>query len=403
MSFGAMAWLWISAAAVIPVFIHLWSRKSGKPKMLPTFRFLPDKSIARASRIELHEKTLLLLRVLLILLISLLLAGLFFDGDPPQFSSVKISESDSAVTQTNENEDVLELQISPERIDRLGWFRLVEQVNYDYNPGLILVEGKLTANRLKGPVPKLAADMQWNPTNLPEQTYLGSWVGLNDTVYRYEIIRSESGTESSYTPADVVESDYPGFLKITIAKDATNAIKDGFRLSTSLWNVNQEEGVLSEGIIAVVQYGDTDFTLMETDVQKAASGYLSAGPEFGIRLPVILLDSLNAVRTSSRLNNLSDEGVLRFDSDEKIQLTADPEPAYGEWFYAGVANQLLKHAVRIDEIDVLEIDEIQVQPEIIEDAARAGWVEKESASLVLLFLILLVWAGERILSNRRGM
>ena len=93
MSIGATIWLWMLAAAVIPLIIHLWSRKSGQPKMLPTFRFLPEKNIARASRIELHEKTLLLLRILLILLITLLLAGLFFETSPRFAASVKLTET----------------------------------------------------------------------------------------------------------------------------------------------------------------------------------------------------------------------------------------------------------------------------------------------------------------------
>jgi len=59
--------------------------------------------------------------------------------------------------------------------------------------------------------------------------------------------------------------------------------------------------------------------------------------------------------------------------------------------------------VRIDHDLHPELTNEQRQPLIREQPVKAGLTEKESAGPILLILILLVWAGERTLSNRRGM
>lgn len=400
MSLGVISWLWVMAAAAVPVIIHLWSRKSGKPKMLPTFRFLPEKSIARASRIELHEKTLLFLRIVLILLISLLLAGLFFDSDLPKFSSVKMTESEAGITQSNENENILELHIPTERIDRLGWFHLVEQVAYDFNPDLIVVEGGLTANRFTGKLPELSADIEWVAAYLPDTLKGGSWRGADNSLYSFIQIRTDSLIQSIIEPAneESVENE-PDGLALTINSNLNSAQKTGFEQAAVLWKVEMTEADLSPEMIAEVQYGDKKNRLDGANLQNPSKEYLMAGPDFGIQLPVSVKDSMYA----DRMNMSLKETAIYHLNDEGFQLTSVPDEPYAEWFYAGVAHQLLKTAVDIDDGLSPELTNEQRQPLVREQSFRAGISEKESAAPLLLVLILLVWAAERMLSNRRGM
>lgn len=72
------AWLWALAGMVIPIGIHLLSRKEGKAYLLGSTRFIRETSTSRFKSIRLNEVLLLLLRCLLILFLVLFLAGLTF-------------------------------------------------------------------------------------------------------------------------------------------------------------------------------------------------------------------------------------------------------------------------------------------------------------------------------------
>lgn len=69
-------WLWGLGALAIPVGIHLLSRKEGKTIRIGSIRFLAETSTSKFSSIRLNEVALLAVRILLITLIVLLLAGL---------------------------------------------------------------------------------------------------------------------------------------------------------------------------------------------------------------------------------------------------------------------------------------------------------------------------------------
>ena len=400
MSFGISAWLWIFAAMIIPVMIHLWSRKSGQPKMLPTFRFLPEKSIARASRIELHEKTLLFLRILLILLISLLLAGLFLNDEHQKFNSVKITESENGETETRDSDDILELSVPAVRIDRVGWFRLLEQVAYDYRPGLIVIKGRLTADRFTGHLPKLTADVEWVADDLPEMMRNRPWMGSENSLAYHVQRRSNMLTENSIEPADSAgAANEFEVLEVIINSNSDDSQKEGFERIAALWEVEMKNAEFPGEQLAIARFGDDEIRLNRAKSETSVQDYLQPGPYFGIELPVSVQDSVQSDWKENRLM----KKVITNSGAEELQLIAVPEAPYAPWFYSGVAHQLLKAAVGIDEVLEPEITEDQRRPIIRDQPIGAGWVSKTSATPFLLFLLLLIWAGERVLSNRRGM
>src|SRR5690554_2756424 len=87
------AWLWLCSLIIIPIFIHLWNRKLGKSQLLGTFRFLPDHSFNAPRHVQLHEISLLLLRMLMVILIGLLLANIFWLNDVEHIEKITIIET----------------------------------------------------------------------------------------------------------------------------------------------------------------------------------------------------------------------------------------------------------------------------------------------------------------------
>jgi hypothetical protein len=71
-------WLWGLGGLVIPVMIHLLSRKEGKTIRIGSIRFLAETATSKFSSVRLNEVALLALRSLLVLLMVLFLAGLLF-------------------------------------------------------------------------------------------------------------------------------------------------------------------------------------------------------------------------------------------------------------------------------------------------------------------------------------
>lgn len=78
MSFLNPIWLWGLTGLLLPVAIHLLSRKEGNVIRLGSVRYVVDSTSARFSSIRLNEIWLLLVRCLLLLFIIFFLSGLYF-------------------------------------------------------------------------------------------------------------------------------------------------------------------------------------------------------------------------------------------------------------------------------------------------------------------------------------
>ena len=81
MQFTNPIWLWAMAGLLVPVGIHLLSRKEGKVVQIGSIRHLEQSNTKQSMSLQLNELILLALRCLLITLIVLLLSGLHFAGD----------------------------------------------------------------------------------------------------------------------------------------------------------------------------------------------------------------------------------------------------------------------------------------------------------------------------------
>jgi hypothetical protein len=79
MQFLNPIWLWGLSGLLIPIGIHMLSRKEGKVIRVGSIRHLEETSTRQFRKIRLNEVVLLALRCLLIILIVLLLSGLSFN------------------------------------------------------------------------------------------------------------------------------------------------------------------------------------------------------------------------------------------------------------------------------------------------------------------------------------
>src|SRR5690554_7181179 len=163
MIFGSAVWLWLGLGMLIPIFIHLWNKKEKKPRLLGTFRFLPEESRAAASRIELHEIPLLLIRIGIVILVMLLLAELFWQKESEPAQRISIQEvKDGEQTLTNGESGITTLQIPTENINLHGWWNILQQIEHDYLPETITIDGEFSQNRFKGNRPQSSAPVSWN-------------------------------------------------------------------------------------------------------------------------------------------------------------------------------------------------------------------------------------------------
>ena len=80
MQFTNPIWLWALTGLLIPIGIHLLSRKEGNVIKIGSIRHLEDTSTKQFKSIRLNELLLLALRCLLITMLILLLSGLYFHG-----------------------------------------------------------------------------------------------------------------------------------------------------------------------------------------------------------------------------------------------------------------------------------------------------------------------------------
>ncbi len=80
MQFVNSIWLWGLAGLIIPIGIHLLSRKAGNVIRFGSIRYLDNTNTRRFRSIRLNESALLILRCLIIVCLVFLLSGLHFDS-----------------------------------------------------------------------------------------------------------------------------------------------------------------------------------------------------------------------------------------------------------------------------------------------------------------------------------
>jgi len=161
---------------------------------------------------------------------------------------------------------------------------------------------------------------------------------------------------------------------------------------------------LPPDVIAWARFGERQMSLYSAQFSDyEATTQLNPGAQFGVSLSADLSDSTLPGSYSEWRPGDDQPGILEIRNDDELVLQATPDKAVAGWYYAGVAHQLLKAAAGIDDTAEPELTADQRSPLVVNEPVTATTLQKKAATHTMLFLLLIVWAAERILSNRRGM
>ena len=415
MILGTPFWLWILLAISIPVAIHLWNKKSGKPHLLGTFRFLPDESFAKATRIELHEIPLLILRTLIVLIITLLLAQLFIISEKESTETIHIVEEGLGTEVNPQAHNAFELQFSSSEIDQIGWWKLIEQAEHDYRPGSIIITGSAESHRFKGTKPEIFAHVNWNTESLSAQRAEAIWKTNNDNLSAYIHERNDNGISSQIRPVTDLqrEPNNRGILfgdtlqifepiRLVINSEMESRISEGLDFFAESWNLSLNREVLDDEIIATVYTGGNRFDFFNHKAENRRTETLPANPITGISFQISQADTVPRP-ANLLLESLNNIPVLWIDSNQNLHLNGEVTPDLQSWIFAAAGHQWLKNILGIENRFQPEMTREQRMVKTLSEPLSAGMMEKRSARSILLILLVLLWGAERFTASKRGM
>jgi hypothetical protein len=407
---GTPIWLWLVLAAVIPLLIHLWNKRSGKPRLLGTFRFLPEESFASAKRIELHEVPLMLIRMLMVVLVTLLLAGLFLKEEVEGVERLIISETSTAKSVTEVVEDgALSVSVSSAEIKQKGWWNVLEQIEYRQQPEKITIRGDLSEANFRGARPASNAVVDWEPVDslYADKLILAVWEISEE---RYQALiqhRTDAGiqtfvekielSEIQNNEVEVVEEP-----RIIVNSENEEAVNIGLEFAAAGWGIKVEEQPIEE--LARLEFGERIFRLVYETEEQGAEDVVEANSTFGISLFVKEMRADVQPHKEIMVTQNAHIPFIYVDNNGSMIINGIVEKELQSWIYAGIAQQLMTEAFEVDEFLTPELSETQRDPAAITSRERgSNPTEQRSARLWLMGLLAFCWLAERWMAPGRGM
>ncbi len=192
---------------ILPIIIHLWSRKESKIIKIGSIRFMPKSDTSQSSSICLNEVLLLLIRSMLIGLLCFLLAGVLLEDDKEDRSRITLIDPDYAtdgrviraldtlkgeVRFLSSGFQVFNQNDEPEEADKSLW-TLVTAAN-ELPADTLLIFSDLSSNEFKGRRAATNKVIQWiNLEPLEPSKYKHRLLGE-----QYEIIGHSDALFTSY-------------------------------------------------------------------------------------------------------------------------------------------------------------------------------------------------------------
>lgn len=409
MMIGSPLWLWLLAAIAVPVAIHLWNRRKGESELLGTFRFLPEKSFAKAGRIELHEIPLLIVRIFLVLIVVLLLADLFLETEKRQVDTVKLVETEEETSETWIGDTVLEMRVKAETVDSLGWWNLAEQADHDRRPGGIIVNGDFSLNRFKGDRPVLHAEDEWTETDRTRNKMYRSrsWTGpdneMRTFVQRVENGNVISGIETGTGSGQYTENSFSGKIDLLINESLAPEKRKGIEIVANQWGADISTVSADERTLAVAGFGGRQVVLKRPGSDHDKPDVLMPGSITGVGMEITLKDTTAESHRVLLRATQTGVPVLWQSAGDELMINAEPPRDMASWFYAGLTHQLLKEAAGVENDLSPGISASQRSVIRSERIDEPGNRHRNSASGWLFLILLIGWATERFLAARRGM
>lgn len=410
MIIGTPIWLWLGLTMVIPVLVHLWNKRSGRPRLLGTFRFLPEESFASAKKIELHEIPLMLVRMLIVLLLILLLAGLFFEDQVESVEHIIISETSNEDSLLGEPEDgSLWISVSTPEIEQQGWWNIFEQIEYREQPERITIRGDLSEAHFSGvrPVSKTAIDWQPLDSLYINELILTAWQ-FADEQYRALIQRrTELGIQTfieEVSPAEIQNSgmeiiEEPRFI---LNPENEGEINLGFQYAADTWGIEVEEQPMTE--LAILEFGEQTIRFIQEKEERGVKDLIEANGTFGISIAVKEMRADVQPQKAMLTTRNGHNPFFYVDKNGDMVVNGSVVEELQGWAYAGIAQRSLTEAFGVSEMLTPELIEAHRDPANITSGESAPVpTEQRSAELWLMSLLAVCWLLERWLAPRRGM
>lgn len=409
MTLGNSIWLWLGLALLIPFLIHLWNKRSGRPRLLGTFRFLPEESFASAKRIKLHEIPLMLIRMLLVILVVLLLTGLFWKEEAERVEHIILAENPGIkLPQTEEDENLI-YTVSSEEVDRKGWWNILEQIEYEYQPERLTVRGEFSKERFKGARPNLNMDINWQTVDSLQiqQKILAAWQ-INEAWYRKLMHqRTEAGTEIFIedSPLSTIEDEDIKIIetpRLLINSQDQKEIKIGLIYAAERWGIEWIEQPLAE--TARMMAGEESTSLVQYIDPNGVTARVGVNQNFGISFSVQkmgVVESYEQVLVSSIEQDLP---FLYTHEEGNFVINGRVEKELESWIFAGVGHQLITEAFGIREYLSPEMMLSQRNIELKTSEENIPNPKRQRTARSWLFgLLAICWLTERWMAPGRGM
>ncbi len=198
MSFLHPAFLLSLLAIAVPVVIHLWNVKQGKTLRIGSIALLGTSARRSSKRLQLDDLPLLLLRILLIVLLAILLAG-------PVLRKSPSSGSNNWILVEKANSAVVYRQFQPviDSLLQAGYSLHAFDESFEELPREAL-------RQPEHPLPERTGTSYWSLLSLLDQRAekpARAWLFTNDRVNRFSGKRPQISwplTWKMYTPADSV-------------------------------------------------------------------------------------------------------------------------------------------------------------------------------------------------------
>ena len=406
MNFGVPNWFWLCASAIIPILIHLWNKKSGKPQLLGTFRFLPNEDFSKARSIQLHEIPLLLIRIAMIVTITFLLIGLLFETEHPFVAKVQIIQTDKPTKEQESNQDDSILkEVSSKEIVSAGWWNIISQVEHELAPEQIMVSGDFGSNYFSTSKPNVNTNIDWIPLDgsTPKEITSQPWIGNKGVAYQYKQSRSKDKIIANIEPLTNLQgiAEIPE-LQIVLSGELNENVESGIKFTLNKWGIDWVEQNISE--VFQINFGEETRILEEIKSTSEEISYVEANAVSGISFITSNMDS--SVIMKSTFMKANDVSLFGKKDEQTFLINGKVSESNESWVYAGITQTMLLEVLKIDEFLTPQLPASQremMTESSLENGAKTKRTESENAQVGLFVILLLMWSLERLLAPKRGM
>lgn len=252
------SYLFLLAGLLVPLAIHLWSKKEGKIIKIGSIQFLSEEDAKKSSSIRVNELWLLILRMLLLGILTFILAQLYFkspvsDSSKALFIDPELRDSDKAsqlIDSLRETYDVYwfipgfpSIEEIPDTLKtHPPYWQLLEMLDV-FPAQEVVVVSQAKLNQLFGNRPEIHRPVTWITINEPgKNEFVAEAIYTKDG---YSIIKGVStATSTSFKKAQ--------WQKIDVT-DSGQLIQDTLRVAFQVDQSLETDSIFIKAALETIQ------------------------------------------------------------------------------------------------------------------------------------------------------